>query len=320
MSDANQHCVAHNNAMDRLDAFATFSAVAEAGGLAAAARRLGKSPAVVTRTLQALELELGARLVRRTTRVVSLTEVGAKFLVDVRRILLAVETSVASVRGDDGRLSGGIVITAPVMFGRLYVAPIVLRFLRAHPEVSVRASYMDRVVDLAEESVDVAVRIAHLRDSSWRAARVGTVRSVLCAAPTYLQERAPLEQPEDLGRHDVVAFAPAAAGATWTFRRARRAHRVAVRPRLTTNSTDATIAAAVAGLGIIRALSYQVADEIKRGRLVILLSEWEPPPIPIHVLHAGSATTHRARALVDLAVEKLRADPRMKLALESYKK
>lgn len=306
--------------MDRLDAFATFAAVAEAGGLAAAARRLGKSPAVVTRTLQALEADLGARLVRRTTRVVSLTEVGAKFLVEVRRILHAVEASVAAVRGDDGRLSGGILLTAPVMFGRLYVAPIVLRFLRAHPEVALRASYLDRVVDLAEEGVDVAVRIAHLRDSSWRAARVGMVRSVVCAAPSYLRDREPPARPEDLARHDVVAFAPAAAGTSWTFRRARRAHRVVVRPRLTTNSTDATIAAAAAGLGVIRALSYQVADEIERGRLIVLLPQWEPPPIPIHVLHAGATTTHRARALVELMVERLRADPRLALALESYKK
>lgn len=306
------HCIGHNNRMDRLDAFSTFVAVAETGGFAAAARKLGRSPAAVTRTVAALEDDLATRLFRRTTRVVTLTEAGARFLADVKRILADVDESSASVRGADGTLRGSLVVTASVMFGTLYVSKVLLGFLERHPEVRARALLLDRVVDLVVEGIDVAIRIAHLTDSSLRAAKVGTVRRVLCASPAYLAAHGRPKEPRDLASHATIAFSPAAAARDWSFPRKRRTFRVAIEPVLVTNNTETTIAAAVAGHGIARALSYQVASEVRAGKLEVLLPEYEPPPVPIHVMHAAGATAPaRVRAFVDYAVDRLRRDPRL---------
>lgn len=299
--------------MDRLEALATFVEVAERAGFAAAARALGRSPAAVTRTVAGLEAELGTRLLRRTTRVVSLTDAGAEVLRDAKRILADVEESMARASGADAALRGNLVVTASVMFGRVYVAPILLRFLGAHPGVRARALLVDRVVDLLEEGVDVAIRIAHLRDSSLRAVRVGEVRRVLCASPGYLAARGRPRSPAELRGHDVIAFASGAPPREWSFPRGRRTTRVTIAPRLVTNNTETSIAAALAGEGVVRALSYQVADEIAAGRLVRVLAEHEPPPIPIHVVHGvGGATPARVKAFVDAAVESLRADRRIR--------
>jgi DNA-binding transcriptional LysR family regulator len=296
--------------VDQFDAYNTFAAVAGAGGFAAGARLLGRSPAAVTRTIAALEAELSVQLFRRTTRVVSLTEAGASFLADVRRILADVGESHARARGSHESLRGNLAVTAPVLFGRLYATPVLLEFLRAHPEMRTRALLVDRVVDLLEEGIDVAIRIAHLRDSSMRAVKVGSVRRVLCAAPSYLEARGRPRKPADLRRHAVISFAIGAPPRDWSFARQRRVARVPIDPVLATNSTDAAIDAAIAGHGITRALSYQIADEVRAGRLRVLLRDYEPPPIPIHVVHAGS-TSARVRAFVDFAVERLRSDPRL---------
>lgn len=302
--------------MDQLDAFATFAAVADAGGFAAAARKRGRSPAAVTRSIAALEASLGTELFRRTTRVVSLTDAGARFLVDVRRILADVGEATAAAAGEHAALGGTLVVTAPVMFGRVHVAPLVLEFLRKHRDVRARALLVDRVVDLVDEGVDVALRIAHLADSSFRAVRVGAVRRVTCASPAYLAKYGRPRTPGDLRDHAVIAFAQGSPPRDWTFPRARRAQRIAIEPRLTTNSTETTIAAAVAGHGITRALSYQVADDVRAGRLVVVLADHEPPPIPIHVVHSGgSRVSARVRAFVDFAVAKLRSDKRLDLEL-----
>lgn len=298
--------------MDRLDAMGTFVAVADAGGFAAAARRLGRSPAAVTRTLAALEADLGTQLFRRTTRVVTLTSAGSRFLVDARRVLADVEESTAKVRGADATLHGTLVVTASVMFGNRYVSPILLAFLATHPAIQVRALLVDRVVDLVAEGVDVAVRIAHLRDSSLKAIRVGAVRRVLCASPRYLDERGAPRAPRDLARHDVVAFSSGAPPRDFSFAHRRRTYRVPIAPRLVTNATETSIAAAVAGYGIVRALSYQVAAEVESGALVVVLERYEPPPLPIHVVHgSGGAAPLRVRAFVDRAVADLRSDRRL---------
>lgn len=306
--------------MERFEAFITFVAVAEAGGFAAAARKLGRSPAAVTRGLAGLERELGARLFRRTTRVVTLTEAGAKFLIDAKRILADTGESMASVRAVDAEPRGTLVLTASVMFGSAYVAPVLTAFLRRHPHVRARAFLADRVVDLVAEGVDVAVRIAHLKDSSLRAVKVGAVRRVLCAAPSYLAARGTPRRVSDLRDHDTIAFSLGDAPRDWTFAGGRssvthahaQARRVMIEPRLVTNSTETSLRAAVAGCGITRALSYQVASEVRAGRLVVLLPELEPPPIPVHVVHAAEGQAPaRVRAFVDFAVAKLRADERL---------
>ena len=298
--------------MERFEAFANFVAIAETGGFAAAARKLGRSPAAVTRGLAGLERELGVRLFRRTTRVVSLTEAGAKFLSDAKRILSDTEESMAGVRAVDGELRGNLVVTASVMFGNAYVTPILLAFLRRHAHVRARSFLADRVVDLVAESIDVAVRIAHLKDSSLRAAKVGAVRRVLCAAPAYLEARGTPKTIADLRDHDTIAFSSGEAPRDWTFAGGPSSGRVAIEPRLVTNSTETSLRAAVTGRGITRALSYQVAADVRAGRLVVLLPEVEPPPIPVHVVHAADGQPPaRVRAFVDFAVAKLRADPRL---------
>ncbi|CAN5170487.1 LysR family transcriptional regulator [soil metagenome] len=297
--------------MDRFEAFSTFAAVADLGGFASAARKLGRSAAAVTRTIAALEMELGTPLFRRTTRVVSLTDAGAGFLVSVKRILADVADSSAIAKGAHASLGGSLVVTASVMFGRIHVAPVLLGFLRKNPDVRARAFLVDRVVDLVEEGVDVGVRIAHLRDSSLRAVRVGAVRRVTCASPAYLDARGRPRKPADLRHHDVIAYAAGPPPRDWSFPRARRAQRVAIAPRLTTNSTETSVSAAIAGQGITRALSYQIESDVRAGRLVIVLRDHEPPPIPIHVVHAAGSAPARIRAFVDYAVMHLRADRRL---------
>jgi DNA-binding transcriptional LysR family regulator len=298
--------------MDRFETFATFAAVADAGGFAAGARRVGRSAAAVTRAIAALEAELGTQLFRRTTRVVNLTDAGARFLSDVKRILADVEESSAAAAGAHRDLRGSLVVTAPVKFGELHVTPVLLDFLRAHVEVRARALLVDRVVDMLEEGVDVAVRIAHLRDSSLRAVRVGEVRRVLCASPAYLDQHGRPRKPADLRRHAVIAVADGAPPREWSFPRDGRSQRVAIEPRLVTNGTETALSAAIVGLGITRALSYQVAEHVRHGRLVAILREHEPSPIPIHVVHAsGASASARVRAFVDFAVERLRKDPRL---------
>lgn len=298
--------------MDRLDAFATFAAVADTGGFSAAARKLRLSPAAVTRSVAALEAELGTRLFRRTTRVVTLTDEGARFLVAAKRILADTEASMAGVREEDRGLRGNLVVTAPVMFGNLYVAPVLLAFLRSHSEIRARSFLVDRVVDLVAEGIDVAVRIAHLKDSSLLAAKVGAVRRVLVASPGYLAAHGAPERVSDLRDHDIIAFSLAEPPREWTFTRGRSTRRVAIDPRLVTNSTETSLRAAIAGRGITRALSYQVASDVRAGRLVVLLPQLEPPPIPVHVVHAaGTEAPARVRAFVDFAVSKLRSDERL---------
>ncbi len=298
--------------MDRFDAFGTFAAVADTGGFAAAARHLGRSPAAVTRTIAALEAELGTALFRRTTRVVALTDAGARFLASVRRILADVAESSAAATGSHATVGGSLVFTASVMFGRVHVVPVLLRFLARHPEIQARALLLDRVVDLVEEGVDVAIRIAHLGDSALRAVRVGEVRRVTCAAPAYLAEHGKPRTPADLKRHAVIAFSAGPPPREWAYPRGRRAQRVRIDPRLITNSSEASISAAIAGHGITRALSYQIADDVRAGRLVVVLAEHEPQPLPIHVVHAGGAgAPARIRAFVDYVAEALRADKRL---------
>jgi DNA-binding transcriptional LysR family regulator len=299
--------------MDRLEAMRIFVAVADGAGFAPAARHLALSPPAVTRAVAALEAHIGTRLLHRTTRRVGLTEAGAHYLEDCRRILAEIVEAEASAVGAHGELAGPFTVTAPVMFGRLHVLPVLLDFLERHPRVAGRALLLDRVVDLTEEGADVAVRIAHLPDSSLSAVRVGQVRRVVVGAPAYLARRGRPNRPDDLARHDVINFLTAAESGEWTFPGPDGGPEggTAVRPtiRLAVNAADAAIAAAIAGRGLARPLSYQVSAEVAAGRLEIVLAEHEPPPIPIHIAHReGRRASARVRAFVDYAVERLRAE------------
>ncbi|WP_433929238.1 LysR family transcriptional regulator [Sorangium cellulosum] len=295
--------------MDRLDTLRVFIAVAEEEGFAPAARRLSMSPPAVTRAIAALEERIGTRLLHRTTRIVRLTEAGARFLTDCKRILGEIEEAEASAAGSHAELRGQIGVTAPVMFGRMFVAPVVFDFLARHPRVSARTLLVDRVVDMLDEGLDVAVRIAHLPDSSMTAIRVGSVRLVVCASPDYLAARGAPETPADLTHLDTIGFSQAAWPAEWSFSSGARVEKVLPPSQLLVNTADVAIAAAVAGRGLARVLSYQVGPELRAGRLRIVLPAFEPPPVPVHVVHPeGPRAAARVRAFVDFLVERLRSE------------
>lgn len=294
--------------MDRIDQMAAFVAVAEAGSFVAAARRLGRSPAGLTRAVAALEDRLGARLFTRTTRVVALTDAGRRQLGPCQAVLRDVAALESSAAAERREALGSLVVTASVVFGRLHVLPIVADFLQRHPSVDVRLVLSDDVVPMVEAGIDVGVRIAHLRDSTLRAVRVGSVRRVLCASPAYLAAQGEPATPADLARHACVAFAGAGqAPARWAFGRGAARRATTVAPRLVVNLAEPAIDAAVAGLGITRVLSYMVDHLVRAGALRVVLPSFEPPPIPVHVVHpAGRHLPRRTRLFVDLAVTALR--------------
>ncbi len=299
--------------MDRFLAMQVFVAVGEEQSFAGAARRLGLSPPMVTRTIGALEQRLGIKLLQRTTRIVRLTNAGASYLLDCKRLLAEVDDAEQALSGSQNELRGSLSITASVMFGRLFVAPILLEFLAEHPKVDGRALFVDRVVDLIEEGLDVGVRIAHLADASFTAIRVGAVRQILCASPAYLKRRGVPRTPRDLSEFDVISFSADRAAPTWSFGAGKRAVSVRPRSRLLVNSSEVAMQAAIAGDGLTRVLSYMAASELNAGRLRVILSEFEPEPIPIHVIHReGKHAAARVRAFVDLTVDRLRRHPLLK--------
>ena len=294
--------------MDRFEAMQIFVSVAEHHSFAAAARGQGTSPARVTRAVAALEAQLGARLLHRTTRAVRLTEAGAAYLGQAKRILSELQLAEAQAKHAHTALSGQISITAPRLFGQLHVAPVVSAFLKQHPHVSLRVLFSDSVLDFHEQGLDVAIRIAHLSDSGLSALRVGTVRRVVCASPAYLRERGTPQHPRELAQHDLIAFSGEAAPQAWVFTIAAERERVPTRPRLIVNSSELSVSAAVAGDGLTRVLSYQVAQEVKQKRLKIVLAEYELPPVPVQVVHAeGRQTSARVKAFVKLAADRLKA-------------
>ena len=298
--------------MDRLDTMRIFIAVAEEEGFSSAARRLAMSPPSVTRAVAALEARVGARLLRRTTRIVRLTEAGTRFLADCKRILGEIEEAEASAAGAHATPRGQLGVSAPVMFGRLFVAPLLLDFLALHPQVTAQTVLVDRIVDLMDEGLDVAVRIADLADSSLSAVRVGWMRRVVCASPAYLAARGTPRVPADLSRLDAISFSSSAAQPEWPF--VSGARTVTIRPsaQLIANTAEVAIAAAVAGRGVTRVLAYQIAPELRSGQLQIVLPDFERPPLPIHIVHlAGRRAVARVRAFIDFAVDRMRADPRL---------
>ena len=300
--------------MDRLSQMRAFVAVAEELAFAAAARRLGVSPPVVTRAVASLEEQLGAVLLERTTRKVQLTDVGARYLGDCRRLLAELEDVEASVSGEHALPRGVLGVTSSVMFGRLFVAPLLTDFLLRHPQLSARALLVDRVVDLIDEGLDVAVRIAKLSDSTLTTVKVGAMRRVLCAAPSYLKQHGVPASPRDLADHRCFVFSNERSTPVWAFE--HRGKPLSFRPRasLLANNSEVAIDAAVAGAGVTRALSYMVAEHVAAGRLRLLLEDYEAEPIPIHVVYReGRRAPARVRAFVDHAVPRLRANPAVNL-------
>ena len=306
--------------MDHLDSLRAFVAVADSAGFAAAARKLGLSAPAVTRAVAAIETRLGAQLLHRSTRSVRLTEVGARFLDDCRRILAELDEAEASAGGAHTAPQGQLAITASAMFGRLHVAPILLDFLALHPSLTVRSLFVDRVVHLLDEGFDLAVRIAQLPDSSLTAVPVGAVRRVVIASPEYLAQRGEPKAPADLAKHDAIGFSQdGGAGAPWVFHRGAERELAQPRVQLIANAGEVGIDAAIRGLGLARALAYQVDAEVLAGRLKIVLADFEPAPIPVHLVHvAGRKAPAKVRAFVDFAAERLRKVPVLSPQTRSY--
>jgi DNA-binding transcriptional LysR family regulator len=270
--------------MDRLGAMRVFVTVATLRSFSEAARRLQLSPSVVTRSIAQLEDELGLTLLLRTTRSLRLTERGELYLESCRQILQDVDSAERRVRGEDAAPRGMLKIAAPMMFGRLHVLPIVNRLLRDHGDVTVELALADRNVHLVEEGIDVAVRIGELADSSLIAVKLGMVSRVVVASPAYLKKRGIPKSPAELTAHDVVAFEGLGATNEGRFRGGGKPVRLA--PRLIVNSIDAAIAAAEAGIGMTRSLSYQVERSVTVGRLTPVLQQFAPAPSPLHAIYS----------------------------------
>jgi len=295
--------------MDRLHLMTVFVAVAEEESFSGGARRLSMSPPAVTRAVASLEERLGVKLLNRTTRYVRVTEAGQRYLDDARRVIAAADEADEAAAGTNGEPRGQLVVTAPVLFGQLHVMPGIVDYLRRYPETEVSALFLDRVVNLLEEGVDVGVRIGDLPDSSFKALRVGTVRRVLCAAPSYLAEHGLPTQPQELTRHEIIASSSVSPTVEWKLLSDGAPIAVRIKPRLTVNSNGAAIEAAVHGAGITRLLSYQVASQVASGELKIILGDFEATGMPVHVVHReGRNASATIRSFVDLIAARLRAD------------
>jgi DNA-binding transcriptional LysR family regulator len=295
--------------MDRLYLMTVFVAVAEAESFSAAARALSMSSPAVTRAITTLEKRLGVRLLTRTTRFVRATDAGLRYLEDARRIIAEADEADEAVSGINATPRGSLMVTAPVLFGRMFVTPVVVEYLRRFPEVNVSALFVDRVVNLIEEGLDVGVRIGHLPDSSLQAIRVGQVRSVLCASPAYLDEAGMPYAPGDLGGHTLIAGSSVSSPVDWKFMNQGQTRSLKVSPRLVVSTIDATVEAACRGLGVARVLSYQIAPLVAAGQLQIVLESFEMPALPIHVIHReGRQSAAKVRSFVDMVVQRLRDD------------
>ena len=295
--------------MDRLHAMSVFVAVAETQGFAAAARRLHMSPPAVTRAVAALEAHLGVKLLNRTTRHVRTTDAGQRYLEDARRVLLEADAADEAAAGVNAAPRGHLSVTAPALFGRMFVMPGIVDYLERYPATDVSAIFLDRVVNLLEEGLDVGVRIGELPDSTLRAVRVGSVRLVLCASPHYLQRKAPLRTPDDLTAHSLIASTAGNSALDWRFKSGSGLRALSIQPRLRVNTNDAAIEAARKGFGIARLLSYQVAPQFASGELQIVLEDFAPAAWPIHIVHReGRYASAKIRSFVDLIAERLRAD------------
>jgi DNA-binding transcriptional LysR family regulator len=294
--------------MDRLKAMTVFVAVVEAKGFAAAARRLGMPIATVSRRVSELEEHLNARLLVRTTRKIALTDTGLQFFETCRRLIEEFGEAERIARGEFARPEGDLTLTAPIVFGRLHVVPLVSEFLRTYPEVNVRLLLGDRSIDLIEEHVDAAVRIGELPRSSLVATRLGAVRQVICASPAYLEKLGAPQHPKELAQRDCIMFSGLFSGEKWTFRVGKRLVPFPVRSRLVVTTAEAAIDAAIAGSGLTAVLSYQVAEPLRAKRLKIVLDSYKPADLPVSLVRSGGRLVPaKLRAFIEFAAPRLRA-------------
>jgi DNA-binding transcriptional LysR family regulator len=293
--------------MDRFEAMRTLLAAVDGGSLSAASRSLRLPLATVSRRVSDLEGRLGAQLVIRTSRRLRLTEEGAAYVAAARRILEELEDAERTVSGEYRAPRGELAVTAPIMFGKLHVAPIVHEFLAAYPDVSVRLILLDGVIDLVEAQVDVALRIGHLPDSTLVARRLGDVCWLFCASPDYLARHGMPGHPLAIAEHECIAFEGLERYREWPFVEGGRSHSVMIRPRFSVNTADAVVDAARAGLGIARIMSYQAADAIDSGEVTSILRQFRPAPVPVHFVYGPRQQQPlKLRAFLDFVTPRLR--------------
>jgi DNA-binding transcriptional LysR family regulator len=294
--------------MDRLESMSVFVAAVEAGSLSAAGRRLGIPLTTVSRKLSDLEARLKTRLLTRSTRQLGLTDTGRAYYESSKRILEGVAEAERAASGEYSAPRGELILTAPIVFGRLHVLPVVTEFLKAYPEIDIRLFLADSFVDLLESQIDLALRIGELPDSNLIATRVGEIRRVVCASPAYLADRGVPQSPADLSAHDCITFQGLTSPKTWSFNAPGFAASVPIHSRLVVNTAEAAIDAAVAGLGITRVLSYQIVASVRGERLSTILETFEPQPWPVSLLHTGQGLVPlKLRAFLDFAAPRLKA-------------
>lgn len=294
--------------MDRHHAMRIIVRIADVGGFAEAARQLHLSPPAVTRAVTALEDVIGARLFTRTTRSVKMTDAGQHYVEDCRRILAAIEEAEASAAGSYAKPTGLLSVTASVLFGQIYVMPIVTEFLDAYPEVTGRMLLLDRVTNLVDEGIDLAIRIGELPNSSYIAIRVGSVRRVVCGSPDYFKRHGTPGQPSDLVNHRIVAATSASTSLEWRFGKKTKTA-VNLKPALFCTSNEAAIGVARSGWALTRVLSYQIGPQLQDGSLRKTLEAYEEEALPVHIVYPdGRSTSAKVRAFVDFAVPRLRAN------------
>ncbi len=293
--------------MDKLVAMQTFVWIVEKGSLTAAANALGISLPTVVRTLASLERELGVTLLNRTTRRIHLTGEGVQYLDRCHLILSAVKEAEETLVSGRSELRGNLIVSAPTLFGRHYVAPIVNDLLQRHPKVTADLRFVDRIINFVEEGVDVAVRIAHLKDSSLVALSLGKVRRVVCASEEYFLRHGVPQVPDDVRTHCCIRHIGLAPRSEWHFKVGRRNVAIPIVSTISCNDIDSSLDACIHGLGLGQFLSYQVAPYRKNKQLKYVLEEFEPEPIPVHVVYPRSnLVSNRVRAFVDECANKLR--------------
>lgn len=298
--------------MNKFHLISVFEAVASSESFSAGARKIGISPPAATRAVNALEVQLGVKLFIRTTRFVRLTDAGARYLESVQRIMADMEEADAVAVGLNAEPHGHLVVTASVLFGSMFVMPSIAAYLKRYPQMSVSALFIDRIVNLFEEEVDVGIRVGELADSNMNAVLVGHVRRILCASPAYLEQNGMPKQPLDLVNHHIISSKTEVNITDWQFSGQSKNLNLKVTPRLRAMNNDVAIQAALYDLGIVRVMSYQVAEHIAAGKLQVVLSDFEMPSLPVHVLYVnGRQASAKVRSFVDEVVNRLRADDRL---------
>ncbi|WP_298166198.1 LysR family transcriptional regulator [Novosphingobium sp.] len=292
--------------MDRFEAMRTLLAAVDGGSLSAASRALNTPLPTVSRRVSDLEAHLGAQLLVRTSRKLILTEAGEAFVAATRRVLDDLADAERAASGEYRAPRGELMVTAPIMFGKLHVAPIVHTFLAAYPDVTVRLVLSDSTIDLVEAHVDVAVRVGQLPDSDLVARKLGDIRWVVCASPGYLARRGAITQPDDLARHDCIAFEGLHSTRSWRIGAGVNARSVEITPRFSVNTADAVIDAAAAGVGVARIMSYQASAAAADGRLVPLFGDLGCEPVPVHLVHRRQRSQPlKLRAFLDFVAPRL---------------